>query len=139
MAAETNATQLGAWCESPSSAGCIEGPLAGAPPMPVDASSVPPMFQEVPCCPHGPWRRTMKTSVVLLTSPLMMLEASDSYAMTRAMRWSCDTAAFRESPLGKVPSAARDRRKVVRSDVLAWAGAVEIRASVLSATVKAAT
>jgi hypothetical protein len=81
----------------------------------------------------------MKTSAVLLTSPLTMLEASDSYAMTRAMRWSCDTAGFREPPLGKPPSAARDRRSVVRSDARAWAGAVDIRASVLSATVTAAT
>jgi hypothetical protein len=68
-----------------------------------------------------------------------MLEASDSYAMTRAMRWSCDTSGFRDPPLGKPPSAARDRRKVVRSDARASAGAIEIRASVLSATVTAAT
>src|SRR3954451_10004414 len=31
-AAETNATQWGRWCESPSSAGRYDGPLAGAPP-----------------------------------------------------------------------------------------------------------
>src|SRR5436309_2145548 len=34
--------------------------------------------------------------------------------MSRAMRWSCETEALRDTPLGSPPSNARERRKVVR-------------------------
>ena len=43
-----------------------------------------------------------------------MFVASDSKAITRAMRWSCETAGLRETPFGSPPSNARERRKVVR-------------------------
>src|SRR4051812_32205510 len=39
------------------------------------------------------------------------------------MRWSWDTEALRETPLGSPPSNARERRKVVRLES-AWAKAV---------------
>src|SRR5947207_8147963 len=34
--------------------------------------------------------------------------------MSRAKRWSCETAALRDTPFGSPPSYARERRKVVR-------------------------
>src|SRR5207248_26765 len=43
--------------------------------------------------------------------------------MSRAMRWSCETAALRETPFGSPPSYARERRKVVRLES-AWAKAL---------------
>src|SRR5919204_3774149 len=43
--------------------------------------------------------------------------------MSRAMRWSCETAALRDTPFGSPPSYARERRKVVRLES-AWAKAL---------------
>src|SRR4051794_2360887 len=44
-----------------------------------------------------------------------MFEASDSYAMKRAIRWSWETVALREGPFGKLPWAV-ESRNVVRED-----------------------
>ena len=50
-AAETNATQCGATREVPSTAGALEGPLAGAPPRPTETSSRLPACHGVPFSP----------------------------------------------------------------------------------------
>ena len=59
----------------------MEGPLAGAPPMPVDTNSVPPGAQRVAVsvrASKGCARWTTDTSVVTLVSPGTMSVASDS-------------------------------------------------------------
>src|SRR5215210_9098127 len=50
-AAETNATQWGATREVPSTDGRVEGPLAGCPPIPADASTVSPACHGAPLSP----------------------------------------------------------------------------------------
>jgi hypothetical protein len=51
LAAETNATQCGATRDVPSSDGLTEGPFAGWPFMPADASTMRPNRQGVPLSP----------------------------------------------------------------------------------------
>src|SRR3954447_13127001 len=57
-ASETNARQSGFVCEEPSIAGLYEGPFAGCPAIPVEASSAALMIHGEPLLAHGAERRT---------------------------------------------------------------------------------
>src|SRR3954452_163733 len=120
VAAETKATHDGrdvSWpprvaAHDPSTAAPYDGPSAGWPSAPRDSSVVGPTDQGEPLLPNEPSRCTTKTSRCPLVSPATRFVASDSKAIRRANRRSCEIAGFTDAPSGMPPSKARETRSV---------------------------